>query len=100
MQLRYTQDALVDLLEISEFIARDNPTRALSFVDEMKRHCKNLSNMALSSPIVKELGTDVHRSVFGNYNIYYLVGRDTMVIFGVIEGHRRQAHALKDRQVE
>lgn len=32
-----------DLLEIGDYIARDNPRRALSFVEELTRHCLALA---------------------------------------------------------
>ena len=97
MELRYTEDAMADLIDIGQFIARNNRARAFSFTEELSSHCQTLVMRPLSRPVVKEIGDDVRRSVFGNYNIYYLVNDDYMVIFGIIEGHRRQAQVLEGR---
>lgn len=97
MELRYTEGALLDLVEIRDYIARDAPIRASSFVREVKDHCEKLSRNPLLRPLVPNIGPDVRRSVFGSYNIYYFIEGDQIVIFGVIEGHRRQHHALKGR---
>ena len=35
--------AQLDLEEIEDYIARDNPARAMSFLDELKAHCKRIS---------------------------------------------------------
>jgi len=34
--------AQLDLEEIGDYIARDNPARALSFLDELKAHCERV----------------------------------------------------------
>ncbi len=35
MKVHFTDEATDDLLRIGDYIARDNPLRALSFIDEM-----------------------------------------------------------------
>jgi toxin ParE1/3/4 len=42
MNIVFSPVALADLLEIGAYIARDNPTRALRFVDELETHCQQL----------------------------------------------------------
>jgi plasmid stabilization system protein ParE len=39
MKLVITDEAKADLRQISEWIAEDNPARALSFVDELEDRC-------------------------------------------------------------
>lgn len=42
MTLRFSPAAQADLEDIAEFIAQDNPTRALIFVDELAAKCHTL----------------------------------------------------------
>ena len=97
LNLRYTVDARDDLMGILHFIARDNPPRAISFVEEIEAHCQRLKDSPLGRPALPEIGSNVRRVVYGNYNIYYFIADDAVVVFGVIEGHRRQAYALQNR---
>lgn len=42
MKLVFSPKAAEDLEEIGDYIARDNPTRALSFVAEIEARCRKL----------------------------------------------------------
>ena len=44
--------AQLDLEEIGDYTARDNPVRAISFLDELKRHCERISAMPGAYPLV------------------------------------------------
>lgn len=97
MPLKFTTDAEADLEEIALFIEADNPSRARSFLAELKTHCELLGENPMIRITAPEIGEDVRRSVFGNYNINYFPNGDDVVIFGIIEGHRKQALALRGR---
>jgi plasmid stabilization system protein ParE len=45
MKLVFTDEAKADLLQIGEWIAEDNPARALTFVDELETRCARLTTM-------------------------------------------------------
>jgi len=71
------------LLEIGEFIALDNPERAISFVDELTLSLrKTLSIFPLSGKIAEDLELDEEIRVWshGNYNSYYRVLEDEHII--------------------
>ena len=42
MQLRFSRRAEADLEEITAYIARDNPARAVTYVRELREHCRGL----------------------------------------------------------
>jgi toxin ParE1/3/4 len=42
MQLLITPLAACDLEEIGDYIARDNPIRAVTFVAELRAHCEKI----------------------------------------------------------
>jgi toxin ParE1/3/4 len=43
MKLVFTDEAKADLLHIGESIAKDNPVRAFTFVDELEGRCARLT---------------------------------------------------------
>ena len=42
MLFRFSRRAEADLKEIATYIARDNPARAVTFVQELREHCRGL----------------------------------------------------------
>ncbi len=97
----FTQEAEADLMAIADYIAADNVPRAHSFVQELRVHCQGIADFPLSRPLVPQIGPDVRQSVFGNYNIYYVVNADhtkgAVIVFGIIQGHRSHRVALSKR---
>jgi plasmid stabilization system protein ParE len=63
MKIVFSPAARQDLLEIGDYIARDNPTRALSFVDELEEACKGLLDAPLRVPLIQELTRGYRRRI-------------------------------------
>ncbi|SMM98595.1 hypothetical protein SPONN_2609 [uncultured Candidatus Thioglobus sp.] len=64
------------LLAIGEYIAFDNPVRAITFVDEITASLeKTLSIFPLSGKVVEELdlSEEIRIWSYGHYNSYYRV---------------------------
>ncbi|AYG58390.1 type II toxin-antitoxin system RelE/ParE family toxin [Rhizobium jaguaris] len=53
-----------DLIGIYEFIAKDSPSRALSFVQRLRVQCGTLKTMAARGPQREGLGSGVRIMVF------------------------------------
>ena len=55
LPLSYTEEALADLDDIYDFIAADNPVRAETYVEDIKKACRSLCKtpllLALRGPI-------------------------------------------------
>ncbi|CAC9613832.1 hypothetical protein [uncultured Gammaproteobacteria bacterium] len=71
------------LLVIGEYIALDNPTRAITFVDEMTTSLnKTLSIFPYSGKIVKELDLidEIRIWSYDHYNSYYRVLDDKQIV--------------------
>lgn len=71
------------LLEIGEYIALDNPTRAMSFINEITGSLQNqLSLFPFSGKIAQDL--DMHEEIrmlpHGNYNSYYRVIEEKQLV--------------------
>jgi toxin ParE1/3/4 len=88
MRFRFSRRAEADLEEIAAYIARDNPVRAISFVGELRQHCRHLLTFPQASRLRPELGVGVRLSVFGNYVILYVVHPDLVEIRRVVHGAR------------
>ena len=71
------------LLEIGEYIALDNPQRAITFIDEIIGSLqKQLSIFPFSGKRVEDLDLDEEIRVMthGNYNSYYRVIEDRLLV--------------------
>ena len=88
MRFRFSRRAEADLEEIGDFIARDNPMRAVSFVGELRDHCRKLLTFPQAARVRPELDDGVHLGVFGNYVILYVVHLDLLEIRRVVHGAR------------
>jgi toxin ParE1/3/4 len=88
MQLLFSRRAEFDLEEIGDYIAKDNPTRAASFVREIIEHCRRLINFPKAAPLRREFGEGVRLSVFGRYLIFYVAHGELLEIRRVVHGAR------------
>lgn len=77
MIVRLTPLAEAELEAIADYIARDNPRRALSFVQELRERCLSLAEMPLAFPLVPRYADrGIRHRVHGNYQIFYRVVGD------------------------
>lgn len=81
----YTDEARTDLEGIGDYIAADNPNRALSFVLEISDRCEDLANTPDAFPLVPRYeNTKVRRRPFRNYLIFYRVTDDRVDILHIL----------------
>ena len=89
MRVVVTAAALQDLAEIGAYIARDNPERAVSFIDELLEHCERLGAQPLRNPLVPRYKAHgIRRCVHANYLIFYRVGLKQIEVIHVFQGAR------------
>ena len=87
MIVHISAEAEADLESIGDYIARDNPMRAVSFVQELRAKCMDLSDMPdafLLVPRYERRG--IRRRVHGNYLIFYRDQNDKVVVIHVLHG--------------
>ncbi len=77
-----------DLLEIGRYIARDNPARALSFVDELEAQCETLGEFPSMGASRAELAVGLRVMPHGNYLIFYRELDDGVRIERILHGAR------------
>ncbi|MEZ5477616.1 MAG: type II toxin-antitoxin system RelE/ParE family toxin [Thiolinea sp.] len=91
MNVIFSPESENDLEAIADYIAEDNPAKALNFVQELKEHCENLSNFPHRNPVYGEIDdVTVRKYSYKNYIIYYGVGDDILYIFHIWHAARRQ----------
>ncbi len=95
MIVEFAAEAERDLEAIGDYIARDNPARALSFVRELRGKCLGLDYMAERFPLVPRYeSAGIRRRGHGDYLIFYRVGPDKVVIVHILHGAQDYASIL------
>lgn len=80
-------EAEQDLERIADYIALDNPARAVSFLQELRSKCLALADMPERFPLVPRYeASGVRRRGHGNYLIFYRVEPEKVVIVHVLHG--------------
>lgn len=85
----FTDEALADLENIGDYIARGNPGRALSFVVELIERCEQLADKPHSFTLVwgyEHLG--VRRCPHGRYLIFYRPQADKIAVLHILNASR------------
>lgn len=89
MKLVFTDEARADLIQIGDWIAQDNPLRAITFVDELEERCRQLTSMPRAYQLVPGFeARGVRRVPHGDYLIFYRVLDDTVEVLHVLHGAR------------
>lgn len=71
MQVVFSPMARDDLWAIADYIAQDNASRALSFVDELEAKCRGLGLAPDIGARRPDLGAGITMFPFGRYLIFY-----------------------------
>lgn len=77
-----------DLDEIAAYIAADNPTRAVSFIDEIAERFKRIGENPRLYQLRPDIRPDMRIVVHGNYLILYRILADSVSIERVVHGSR------------
>ena len=87
MNVHLSAEAEADLEAIGDDIARDNPRRALSFVQDLRAKCLALADMPQGFPLVPRYERHgIRRRVDGNYLIFYRIKNEMVVVLHVLHG--------------
>jgi len=88
-------EAEYDLETIGDYIARDNPARALSFLHELRSKCLGLADMPERFPLVPRYeASGVRRRIHGDYLIFYRVEAEKVVIVHILHGAQNYSTIL------
>ena len=89
MKVVLTRSAETDLEAIGDWIAKDSPRRALTFIQELRARCMALGKHPRAFPLVPRYETHgIRRRVYGNYLIFYRIEETQVTILHVLHGAR------------
>lgn len=84
----FSELAASDLEEIGDYIARDNPHRALTFVREIRERCEKIVSFPEAAQLHPEYGEGVRMTTHGRYLIFYTVRPEQVRIERILAGCR------------
>lgn len=96
MRVVLSNQAEVDLEEIADYIAADNPVRAVSFVRELRVHFEQIAKAPLAYAQRSELGDGVRCCTHGNYLILFIPNEGEVLVARVVHGRRDLSTSLGD----
>lgn len=80
----WSDRAVKNLVQIKEYISRDKPQAAISFIKRIKKSVERLSRLPLSGRQVPEMqGSGVREIIVGQYRIVYRQSKKSIVILTV-----------------
>lgn len=89
MKLIWTDESLKRLIEIEDFIAVDNPTRAEDFIDFLINKAELIPENPQMGRVVPEFSNPkIRELIVKNYRIVYRIRESIIEILTVFEGHR------------
>lgn len=89
MIVHITAEAEGDLETIADYIAKDNPQRAVTFASELRAACLGLAEFPERFPLVSHwAGQGVRHRVHGSYAIFYRVEAEVVSVLHVLHGAR------------
>ena len=89
MKIKWTHEAVEQLIEIEDYISKDSPARAIQFVDQLIEHAESISDKPRMGRIVPELANpDIRELIFKKYRIVYRLKKNYIEVLTVFEGHR------------
>lgn len=91
MAIVVSPEAETDLEEIGDYIAQDNPERAVTFIDEIYSRFEAISRTPRAYVERPEIDPGVRSCVHGSYVIFFYVTDSTVEIARVLHGARNIA---------
>jgi plasmid stabilization system protein ParE len=94
MRCVFSDRSKADLIAIGDFIARDNPRRAISFVKELEEKCRKLVYAPQREFVKRIESMDIRKTVHGSYLIYFawLEEAETVLIVHITNAARNKPH--------
>jgi toxin ParE1/3/4 len=77
-----------DLEQIADWIAEDNPRRAVTFIGEIREAFRRIGDGPLHYQLRLDVGEDARLAVVGNYVILFRIDGDAVRIERVVFGRR------------
>jgi toxin ParE1/3/4 len=86
MKLRISSLAENDIESIGDYIAKDSPRRALTFVKELRNQCKKIAESPLIYRLRPELSDNIRACIYRKYIIFFQCNDNEVFIVRVLHG--------------
>ena len=94
----WTQSAADDLEQMADYIAKDSPYYASTFVQTVLDLSRSLDRFPRRGRITPEFGDpEIRELLIGNYRLIYKVGETDISILGLVHGARNLRDCWKNR---
>jgi toxin ParE1/3/4 len=88
MRVEFSDYVEEDLDAIAEYIANDNPRRAVTFLEEIRAEIRNIGEGPLHYRLRPDIGEDARLAVVGRYVVLFAVrGSGVVRIERVVQGN-------------
>lgn len=88
MRLLFTPLAKEDLESIADYIAADNPRRALTFVMALRQQCERIALNPPGYRLRPELGVGIRSCAYGHYVIFFETSSSDLTVVRILHGAR------------
>lgn len=89
MKLLWTEEASRRLLEIEEYIFRDNPIAAEDFLDKLITIAETIVDNPKKGRVVPKLSLEnIRELLYKNYRIVYLIKKSSVEVLTVFKRHQ------------
>ncbi|PQA81501.1 type II toxin-antitoxin system RelE/ParE family toxin [Limnohabitans sp. TS-CS-82] len=88
MKLLISPLAASDIEEIGDYIAQDNPARAISFMAELEKQCQKICINPKGYRKRPELDAEIRSCAYGRYIIYFENSQSSVLIIRVLHSAR------------
>jgi len=88
MRVEFSRFVPTDLEAIGDYIARDNPRRAVTFIDEIQNKVRSIGKAPQHYQLRPEIGDEARLATVGQYVILFRVIGRTVRIERIIFGGR------------
>ena len=86
-RLIFADTAEAELEAIGDHTAQDNPSRAVTFIQDLRESCAKLIAMPERHPLIRyHQSMGIRRRVHGNYLIFYRIETDRVEILHILHG--------------
>ena len=95
MRVELSRLVVSDLESIGDYIAQDNPARAVSFVREIRAKLRQIGSGPMHYQLRPEVGKDARIAVIGQYVVLFRVTGSVVRIERVVFGGRNLPEVLE-----
>lgn len=88
MRLSFTPLAEQDLESIVDYIAADNPRRAITFARELREQCRRIALNPPGYRLRPELGEEIRSCAHGHYVVFFEASAGEVTVLRILHGAR------------